>query len=591
MIMMEKTHRKINLEHGLYAAAFILALSIRLLNLGDAALSDFEAGWAIPSWMAVAGESVEIGANPGYFIFTTLVFNLFESSNALARVWPAIVGSLLILSPYGFRRTLGRKVSLIMAFGLALDPGMLSLSRLAGGPMMAVGFSALMMVFICTGNPIWTGIFGGLALISGPSVYSGLLILLAAYGIARFAKFLPKKWGAEAVEDSGIPNGLLRGQVKISLIFGVLTILLAGSLFGRYPAGLGGWGGSLAAFAQGWTHPSGVPVLQPILALVFYQPLALVFAVIATVRGWINKENRSRWLSIWVIAALVFTVIYPGRYVYDVIWAVIPLWTLAALEIVRYLKMPENLAAAFGQATIVFVLGALFWLVSLNLHSGEFTWLVLVIVPLLVVLTTFLIGMGWSWDAATSGFIWGLCLVFGSYILASAFSATQRNPNDPRELWTPPPGIEQAVLLESTLQELGLIQNGRDDWIQIVSLDDSASLRWLLRDFSDVTYVTSLDPKILSTVIITPEDGSDLSQTMAYRGQDFLWASYPGWAGALPPQWWQWVTIRQAPLQYDSLVLWARSDLFPEEPVEADSNTVTEPIDGVDEPPGEEWIE
>jgi hypothetical protein len=591
MIEMNNTVRKITLEDCLYGAVFILALSIRLLNLGETPLSDFEAAWAIQSWKAVAGESIEIGANPGYFILTTLVFYLFEAGNALARFWPAILGSLLVLSPYGFRRTLGRKASMVMAFGLTLDPGMLALSRLAGGPMMAVGFSSLMLVLIFAGNPIWAGIFGGLALISGPSVFFGILILLVTFGVAHFAKVLPKRGDTETLKESVIPNGLTSGQVKNSLIFGSLTILLAGSLFGRYPAGLGAWGVSLASFFQGWTHPTGVPVLQPILALVFYQPLALVFAVVAAVRGWINKDIRSRLLSIWVIAALVFAVIYPRRQVYDVIWAVLPLWSLAALEIVRYLSVPENLAAAFGQAVIVFVLGVLFWLVSLSPLASNLTWLILLIVPLLVVLTTFLVGMGWSWKAARSGSIWGFCLVFGSYILATAFGPLLRNSNDPRELWTPLPGIEQAILLESTLKELGLIQNGREDWIQIVSLDDSASLRWLLRDFSDVTYVTRLDPKVLSTVIITPEDGSDLSQTMAYRGQDFLWTSHPGWAGALPPQWWQWATKRQAPVQFESLVLWARSDLFPEESVDSGSNTITEPVESYDGLPGEESIE
>ena len=161
------------------------------------------------------------------------------------------------------------------------------------------------------------------------------------------------------------------------------------------------------SFFQGWTQPTGIPVLQPILAIVFYQPLALVFAVIAAVRGWVNKDNLGRFLSIWLIAALVFTVIYPGRQVYDAIWAIIPLWSLAALEIVRYLSVPDNPAAAFGQAAIVFVLGVLFWLISLNLLAGELTWLILVIVPLLVILTTFLVGMGWSWDSATSGTLWG----------------------------------------------------------------------------------------------------------------------------------------------------------------------------------------
>jgi hypothetical protein len=508
---MTKQIRQVNIEHFLYALAFGLALGLRLLNLGDAPLSDFEAGWAIQSWNAVQGEPVAIGPNPAYFALTTLVFYLFGSSNALARLWPALVGGLVVLAPFGFRRWSGREAALIMAFGLALDPGMVALSRLAGGPMLAIGFGAIALAFIYSRKPAWSGIFGGLALISGPSVYHGLIGFLIAYGVARLAGLRPE-WG---VGPSQKPAVSLKNQIPTVLTFGVLTILMVSTLFTRFPNGLGAWGGSLVDYFQGWLRPSGVPVVQPILAVVTYQPLALILAFIAAVRGWARGENKIRWLSVWVLVVLLSSLSYPGRVVYDAAWTLLPLWALAAVELARYLKLPQPSTAAYGQAGIIFVLGALFWLISLYPDSSNSTWLILVVVPVLVVLTTILVGLGWSWEAARSGLIWGLSAVFGIYVLAAMFGASQVVPNSPRELWTPSPGIEQAAMLESTLQELAIIQNGREDSIQIVSLVDAQSLKWALRDFSEVTYISTLDPNHLPSVIITLEDGSDLSQTMA----------------------------------------------------------------------------
>jgi hypothetical protein len=584
---MTKQLRQIKFEHFLYALAFVLALGIRVLNLGKVPLSDYEAGWALQSWHAVQGDLVDIGPNPAYFSLTTLVVYLLESSNALARFWPAVVGSLIVLLPYGFRRWLGCEPALIMAFGLALDPGMVAISRLAGGPMLAIGFSGLALVFLYAGKPAWAGIFGGLGLISGPSVFGGLVGFLIAYGVARLAGLTPS-W---AEEPTSYPGESSKAGLRTGLIYSAVTILLASTLFLRFPNGLGALGSSLMEYLRGWIDPSPVPAFQPILAVIFYQPLALVFGVVAAVHGWLRGDLKARWLSLWVLVILIITLFYPGRMVSDAAWAMIPLWALAAFELARHLKISQNPLESFGQAAIIFVLGVLFWLTSLNPVQGNLTWLILVVVPVLGVLTIVLVGLGWSWDAARCGGMWGLGLILGVFVLAALFGVSQVRPNSARELWSPSPGTVQAGLLEQTLGELAIVQNGRDDWIEIVSLVQAPSLQWTLRNYANVSYVSTLNPEILASVIITPGDSSDLSQTMAYRGQDFVWAEYPDWSGPLPPQWWQWVTTRQAPIRHENIVLWARSDLFPEQPVQGNDVPGLAPSENDEGSPSEESIE
>ena len=128
-----------------------------------------------------------------------------------------------------------------------------------------------------------------------------------------------------------------------------------------------------------------------------------------------------------------------------------------------------------------------------------------------------------------------------------------------------------------------MIETGRGDWISIISLVDSPSLKWSLVDFTDVSYVTSIDSSTQPAIIITPEDGSDLSQTMSYRGQDFLWYNRPGWSGPLPQPLWPWITARVAPLETESIVMWARADLFPGETNQAEEDFEAEPLEGESE--------
>ena len=101
---------KLSVENGLYCLAFFLALGVRFLALGASYLSDQEATWALQALDLAKGSRAMIGAQPGYVLLTSPLFYLFASNNGLARFWPALVGSLLALSPLLFRRQLGKTI-------------------------------------------------------------------------------------------------------------------------------------------------------------------------------------------------------------------------------------------------------------------------------------------------------------------------------------------------------------------------------------------------------------------------------------------------------------------------------------------------
>ncbi len=134
---------KITTEHLLYGLAFLLALGMRFFQLGAAPLSDTEAGWALQALSTSHGAVAALGAQPAYILLTSQLFSIFGDTNFLARFLPALAGSLIIWLPYYFRDWMGdtswlRRAGLIMAFGLAIDPGLVSLSRQAGSLMPAM---------------------------------------------------------------------------------------------------------------------------------------------------------------------------------------------------------------------------------------------------------------------------------------------------------------------------------------------------------------------------------------------------------------------------------------------------------------------
>ena len=90
----------------------------------------------------------------------------------------------------------------------------------------------------------------------------------------------------------------------------------------------------------------------------------------------------------------------------------------------------------------------------------------------------------------------------------------------------------------------------------------SPALEWVLRDHA-VTIVSTLDPQVAPPIVITPIM-QDLGLPSAYRGQDFIWHQTPQWAVTKGPDWLKWFVFRQLPLDNETIILWARDDLFPD---------------------------
>lgn len=558
----------LTIEHSLYLIAFLLALGVRLLRLGAAPLSEFEAGWAMQALGLSQGKAILLGTQPLYALFTGVVFAVLGSGNGLARVFSALVGSALVFVPFqwspGFKRF--RIAALIAAFGLALDPGLVAASRLAGGPIPALTFVLLALGFALGNSPAWTGVFSGLALLTGIPVVPGVVGLAAAWVTARW--LTAQKWLAPLPHEETPDSGSHFSPVffRRVALFGGLTLLLAGTLFLFVPQGIASVADTFTAYLRGWARPSGVLVFRLVFALALYQPLVLFFGIVGVVRGWRKGEPVVQRLGLWAFFALALALIYPARQAVDLVWALVPLWVLAAWEFQHHLPGTEGKAET-GWLAWVYALSMIVLLVVawLGLISGKALLAGLALA--MVVAVAFMVAL-WSVKVTRYGLVWGVSAVLVVGMFASTSSVALVHPNGAQELWSIAPGTGEASLLLNTLENLSQWKTGERQALDVTVVSNASALHWLLRDFRNAHFSpeftgTGVTDTNSPSVVITYQAQNKPGMPVLYRGQDFIWDIFPGWNQVLPKDWISWLAYRQAPLVQNQVILWARTDLFP----------------------------
>ncbi len=551
-----------------YLVIFLAALALRFVLLGQLPLSDPEAAWALQAHRLAAGERPLLGTQVAYVSLTASLFYVFESTNFLARFVPALAGSLLAWLPYAFRRRLKPIPGLLLSVFLAFDPGLVALSRQAGSPILGLTFALFMWACWDDNRTHLAGLFAGLALLSGPALWPGLLGLGLTWLLYRV--FQPSPARRPVVETDAPPPaapGLRAWKTVLAWAGG--AILAFGSLFLLAPSGLTGWMGGISEYLRGWWQPSGVSAWRLLAALLVYEPLALVLALVGILRAWLQGYKRSRWLSLWLLNALLLALLYPARQVADLAWALIPLWGLAALELARHLRVPkEERLETLGVGVLTATVLGFAWLDLLStarmawpspeattrlvLFGGSF---------LLIIISLLLVGMGWSAATAKLGGLYGLLLVLGIYTLGAAWGTGGLRTPKGAELWDPAPRPIQAGLLVQTVDEISEWSTGADTAqpVTVVGVE-SPALEWLLRG-RPLEVMTVLDPALTPPLVITRPTTS-LAQPVVYRGQDFGWDQAVNWENMNAFTWLRWLALRDTPAEGSNLLLWARDDLF-----------------------------
>jgi hypothetical protein len=574
-------------EGWLYGLAFLIALGLRFIQLGASPLTDSEAALALQALHIAQGKAPLLASQPGYILLTSVFFTMIDSTNFMARFVPAVAGSALVFAPYFFREKLKPRSALILAFFFAIDPGLVALSRQAGGTMLAVTSLFLAWAMWRHRRAIPAGIFAGLALLSGPSLWFGVLVLGLTWLFLQGME--AKSTSSDGTENAGQspashsqpPHSQLPAiELKPALLSLGVTLLLGGTLFFLSPNGLSAWLSALPDYLRGWTTPSSMTPAHILVTLVAYEALGLFLALLSLIRGYRTGSKRILRLSVWLGVALLLAIFY--RQTSELVWVILPVLALGALELSRAVNIFADERVEVGVVVLALtILLVYIWfdvskigldpqgqlapttlpLFGQNIQIGGAPYVVLLGAILIMILCISFVAFGWSARTAWLGTTWAFVLFLGAYTLAAAWGSSGLRAQNGVELWRPTQPPAQADLLLTTVNDISEFSVGhaRSQPVTVMGID-SPALEWVLRD-REVEIVSSLDPQVAPPIVITPLM-DNLGLPAAYRGQDFTWRQTPQWEAITTPDWIGWLVFRQLPGENETIILWARDDLF-----------------------------
>jgi hypothetical protein len=554
------THRHFKYEGWLYALAFFIAIGIRITQLGALPLNDVEATSALQALQISQSENTTLSPYPFYILSTSILFLMYGGgTDFLARLMPALVGSLFVFAPLLFNDRLKPRPSLLLAFFIALDPGLVAISRQAASPIFAITFLIFTFGFINKNKLTLASIFAALTLLSGPSIWPGLLGFIISGMI--FQLFNRTDYRTLITNNSSTRNSLL--------ITFILTFLTAGTLFLTVPNGLSAAFASIPEFFKSFTSTSETTWGMILISFIIYQPLALILAIFAIVRGILNNIKRVIFLTLWMFVALLLVIFLPARQITDLAWVLIPLNVLASLELARAFNIyPEERSEVAGVTLLTVFIWVFAWLGFAGMtwypaNSEQYAlrfWMLLGSLVLLA-LSLLLIAAGWSARTARIGGVWGFVIALGTLMLGGTFGAAGLRGQNAPELWWQNQIPAQADLLRQTANQVSEFYTGNDTSASIVILGiDSASLVWSLREF-DVQIAATLDPATSPDIVITRFENNPALMA-AYRGQDFNWRQTYLWHVSTFDVWVRWIALREISYAGETIILWARDDLF-----------------------------
>lgn len=295
----------VTVEHLLYALCLLIAMGIRFAGLGSLQpLSPLEASQSWPAWLDAMAQSstVEtVAYSPLLYAVQRFFFWLTDGGNdAWARAFPAVLGSLLVLVPWGLRLWVGRGTALILAVLLALDPWLVNASRSADSAILSITLGALLAVGLLQWPRLSVSGRRGLAVVAALFLLSGPLAWL----------FLPVL-GLIAWSFPPAATDISQTERRTLLLITGGTLLLVGTSFFNAWEGLALISSSLSTALAYFSESSSYPISWPWLRLVVDQPLLVVGSLTGIIWGvyaWSNGHLNQRWgrlLAAWIAYTVI----------------------------------------------------------------------------------------------------------------------------------------------------------------------------------------------------------------------------------------------------------------------------------------------
>ena len=383
-----------------FLLAFLVGLGLRLWGLGQMRFTLAEAQIAQGAWQMATGDAFGLPGNMSYAGLSALLFYLFEPSFFFARLVPVLFGSSLILVPWFWRDRLGEKVALVLTVGLAIDPILLSFSRQIVTPIFVLAGIAWTVIALKSKRPVLAGSMLALVFLGGYSFWVVGLVGMAVFLIWR-------KRGKLEFTDASFKSKAFLLPLLTSF---VVSLALISSAFLLCTEGLGSVGAGVVELVQLFTQNYEIPAYQPIMVALAYSILPLFFAIWTLVDNLRNNQPLENlpFLIGWGVSVLV-SVLFSRRDVGMLAFAAVFAWLGAAGTISRILEQDLErretvLGVTFFQVVIlVYIQIVSGRLTGGTLNSQDYRVALFAILAgvLLLVISTILVGMGWSWKLSS----------------------------------------------------------------------------------------------------------------------------------------------------------------------------------------------
>ena len=559
--------RSITVEAGLYGLVALVAAALRLYALGTRPLQPEEASQALAAWSLLHGKAPGAGYSPLLFLANLLLFFLAGASDFVARLPSALLGIALVLTPFLFRRRLGRWGALSASATLALSPTALFFSRhLSGDTAVAVCALTLTAALLAwADSKDERGLYVGavalaLMLTAGPGAYTAL-VAFASFALVsrlRWREPLAREWDAwrESVKEGGKARslGVLMGSV----------FLLSSTALLLNPSGLGAAADLFSAWMERLRQGPG---MRPLALLLLYEPFVLLFGLLGCRDGLRRREPFPLFLGWWAGVA-AFLCLVTGRHsAGDVLLVISPLALLGGAFLGRVIEEAVREATWQHEGTFLAIALILCVYLGLGLANYAFSGRPVFLLAAGVALAL-LVAFAGLWGIKRGETRRGVTLTAALVLLALSvnlgWNLNFARAGSPYELLPSSPTSPQVLDLRRTLERLSAQTTGDSHAMEVVVEEATGPVvAWYVRDFPNARWVDTVSrPSALA--VITREPGEEPSLKGDYVGRGFVlrstWAPPSPWEGLHGVYLMRWLLYREAlpspTLLVEKVVLW-----------------------------------
>lgn len=356
----------------LWFALLLVAALLRFGDLGRWPLSADEARLALAAWQGSEGlPHVSRGLSPLLLGVNSLLFWVFEENDLVARLLPALMGTLTLAALWLWRPLLGRGAALGAALLIALSPTLLLFSRHATPEALSGALSlfllAGLMRFAWWRRPsdAWLiAVSLALGLTSGPGFWA--LLAAGALWLPWMAFRARRNPDSQAQADWQTVRAAadeLRPMLPRLIGGGLIIFLLAATGFGANPAGLGATFDLPVQWLQNlFTAP---PMLLPFTLIVLFYELPIIILGITGAALWIDREpGWVGFLLFWTALTIVPLTLFNSGWAGGVALVALPMALLGGIalhRIERALLTEGRMGTEGAYLGMAFVIGAFLW--------------------------------------------------------------------------------------------------------------------------------------------------------------------------------------------------------------------------------------